>query len=652
MQASKIFRWAAVVLISGSVAAQITNPGFESGSQGWKLGQNCVVEKNSGRNATGALYVKQTDKSQRNCWASQTFALEPGRAYRISCYTKAQITATGAYKMGASFILNFRKGGKVLSRIYQGGLWKSNASWTRISREFTMPADADRCTLQIGLYPGFLGEAYFDDVHVEPLDRYFVHITAPGNRMLFVDEPVLHISALRTGGELPGGTFAKVTLKGGSFNAEAQTGLKNNQGTVKFKSPIPGLVRAHLQLFSPDGKKVLAEDEFQLNICEKPQKGSYIDTHRRLIVDGKPFMPVGFYVGYVSKEELKLISDGGFNCVIPYSSMSWRFGYGQRNNPAAKEKTLEVFDFCHENNIKVIFSMANVYEKVNYAINKWYGVEGADKVMEAAVNTFKDHPALLGWYIGDEFPVARSKELARRRNRLNEVDPHHVSFAVSMYFNELYYFAGASDVGGVDPYPIAAGCRDMYAVQNAASQSARLNMPFWGVPQIFNQAYYSYNKSMDKETLWNKYHRDPSEEEIRSMCFRMAQYGCRGFIFYYWVCLRDPQKKSPDPNYFETHFPKMKKISAVLNELAPYLMSVKEIRNIPVNVQSGQIMATEHTGDNGKSCILITAQGPGASRGSFKADKKYRSRFGKTVYRDGKYIFTGKDISSDLLMEE
>ena len=652
MQASKIFRRAAVMLISGSVAAQIVNPGFESGSKGWKLDKSCTVVKGAGRNATGALYVRQTAENERKCWASQTFALEPGRAYRISCHAKAEITATGAYKMGASFVLTFRKGQKVLSRIYKGGLWQSNPAWTRIYRDFTMPADADTCTIQIGLYAGFHGEAYFDDVHIEPLDRYFVHITAPGNRMLFVDEPVLHISAVRTGGELPKGTFAKVTLKGENFNAEAQTVLQDSYGTVKFDDPRPGKVHAVLQLFSPDGKKVLAQDEFQINIGEKPAKGSYIDTHKRLIVDGKPFMPVGFYVGYISKEELKLISDGGFNCVIPYSSMSWRFGYGQRNNPAAKEKTLEVFDFCHENNIKVIFSMANVYENVNYAIKKWYGVEGSENVMRAAVNTFKDHPALLGWYIGDEFPVARCKDLADRRNRLNEVDPDHVSFAVSMYFNELYYFAGASDVGGVDPYPIAAGCHDMYAVHNAASQSAKLNMPFWGVPQIFNQAYYSNSKGVDKDKLWNKYHRDPSEEEIRSMCFRMAQFGCRGFIFYYWVCLRDPQKKSPDPNYFENHFPKMKKVSAVLNELAPYLMSIKKIENVKVAVQRGQIMATKHTDENGKSCILVTALGPGEAKGTFTLDKKYRSRFGKTVYRDGKYIFTGKDIASDLLTEE
>ncbi len=46
----------------------------------------------------------------------------------------------------------------------------------------------------------------------------------------------------------------------------------------------------------------------------------FIDPHRRLIVDGQPFFPLGMYWGGVKEKELGIYAKGPFNCLMPWQS--------------------------------------------------------------------------------------------------------------------------------------------------------------------------------------------------------------------------------------------------------------------------------------------------------------------------------------------
>lgn len=645
----------ASTLLPLSAAVNVVNSNFEAEKGGWRIPDGFSIEPLAGRNSSRGLYVKRTQLNEATGWATQYLRLEPGKSYRVSCYAKANITKKGKYKVGASFVLIFRNGKKVLTRIYNNGLIaSSDGKWVRLEREFTTPPEMTNCEMQIGLYAGFLGEAWFDDVNVELNDAHFVYTVSPGSRLLFLDDPTMQIAAVRTGKTMEPGTQARVVIKGADFTAQARSIVKNGRAQLTFKGLKKGSAQAELSLLSRDGQKVLAQENFPVNICEtaRGRRGAYTDKYGRLIVNGQPFMPLGFYIGQMNKDEIDMISQAGFNTLLSYGSMYLRFNYGKPNNPAALAKTLEVMDYCHRRNIKLVFSVSNVWEQGAYAIRNWYGTKGSDNVIRAAVKAFGDHPALLAWYISDEPPANMRGKLTARRDLLNTLDPYHPTFLVSMHFNELYNFAGSSDIGGVDPYPIMNRAQDMYDVRHAGQQSAKLNKPFWGVMQCFNQAYYTKTTPENHHKMWTAIHRDPSAEEMRSMCFQLAQFGAKGFLFYYWNCIRDYDNRSKDPEYFNKCFARMKEVAAAMKNLQPYLLSTYPAETVKLQRQSGRVTATMHRAENGKKCILITAEGPGDASAEFKLDGQYQSLFGRTAASSGGYCFRGKNISSDMLIEK
>ncbi len=652
----KLFILAALLTADWFVVAMpLVNPNFEDDISGWKIPAGFSVNKLEGRNSSAALYIKRTRDGENLGWAEQRIALEPGKSYKVSCYAKANITQKGKYKVGASFVLTFRDDRKILGTIYNNGLIESsNGKWVRLEREFTVPQGTQKCLLNFGLYNGFLGEAWFDDINIELNDTHLVYTTVPGNRLIFLDDPQVTVAAVRTGKALTPGTSASMTIKGRDFSTVAAGKLANGRVVLTFKNLKKGIANAHLQLLAPDGKTLLAEERFNVTIADsaKTFKGTFIDRHGNLLVDGKPFMPLGFYIGQMSKDEIDMISDAKFNTLLSYASMYLRFNYGKPGNPATLAKTLEVMDYCHQKNIKLVFSVSNVSNSGAYAIKNWYGAEGPENVMRSAIKNLGPHPALLAWYIADEPPAVRREYLTRRRELINTLDPRHPTFMVSMHFNELYNFAGVSDIGGVDPYPIVNRSQDMYDVRHAAEQSQKLGKPFWGVVQCFNQAYYTKTTSENHYKYWHEIHRDPSADEMRSMCFQLAQYGAKGFIFYYWNCILDFENRSKDPEYFKKAFARMKTVSAAMRTLEPYIMSENRIETLVPQKVSGKMMATLHKNNAGKRCIVITAEGPGDAVAELELPGKFKSLFGKTLFQNGKYVFKARNIASDMLLEE
>ena len=96
----------------------------------------------------------------------------------------------------------------------------------------------------------------------------------------------------------------------------------------------------------------------------------------------------------------------------------------------------------------------------------------------------------------------------------------------------------------------------------------------------------------------------------------------------------------------------MKLVANAMKTLEPYLLSVYKIESLPLKKLQGKVMATLHKNDAGKKCVLITAEGPGIAAAELELPGKFKSLFGKTVFRNGKYIFKAENIASDMLVEE
>ena len=74
------------------------------------------------------------------------------------------------------------------------------------------------------------------------------------------------------------------------------------------------------KLLNLKNKTILAEKTFHLFVKKGEPGGnsSYIDKHGRAIVNGKPFLPIGFYCSRIDESVLKNLKEGGFNCAMPY----------------------------------------------------------------------------------------------------------------------------------------------------------------------------------------------------------------------------------------------------------------------------------------------------------------------------------------------
>lgn len=172
MNNALIKKIAAVALSAGTLsvwaAPRIYNPDFEIPGKGWKFAPEYSIVEKGGVDNSKALYVKreQSGKSDGSAW--QYVGIEGSKKYKVSCQIKADIRQKGKYKVGAGFTLTIRDSKKIVKNFYPICCFEStNGEWKTVEYTFTAPENSKTCEIRIGLYPGFLGEAWFDNVKIE-----------------------------------------------------------------------------------------------------------------------------------------------------------------------------------------------------------------------------------------------------------------------------------------------------------------------------------------------------------------------------------------------------------------------------------------------------------------------------------------------------
>ena len=137
---------------------------------------------------------------------------------------------------------------------------------------------------------------------------------------------------------------------------------------------------------------------------------------------------------------------------------------------------------------------------------------------------------------------------------------------------------------------------------------------------------------------------NPSGEKMRSLILLEAALGARGFILYSFFDLHPP--RMPEGN-FEKEWPKVKRITALLKRLEPYLMNEES----PRILRDGNLVAAECRNPDGKRAVILCSIGPENCREALPLRGSFRSEFGRTRRAGGQWIFEGKGICSDVLWE-
>ena len=295
-----------------------------------------------------------------------------------------------------------------------------------------------------------------------------------------------------------------------------------------------------------------------------------------LIVNRMQFFPVGFYcyspVNPLMPEEEVV---RGFNMMSPY----------QKITPETLPDRKAYMDRCAALGMKVHYNLLSVSGGggVGSKIEGLSEEEQKKRLIEE-IRAFRDHPALLGWYISDE-PNGRKitpQDLEKIYLTVKENDPWHpVSIVFMVPFLSSVRYAGALDIVMADPYPVPD-----YPVTMPGNIAGQLKdafdgkNPVWMVPQVFGGG-----------ELWS---REPTLQEVRSMTWQSIINGATGIQYFV----------RQGPNYFPKSVPAWNecgRIAVEIAELTPWLLSDEE--TMPVESNNGDIQVSSRV-HNGKLVIM------------------------------------------------
>ena len=549
-----------------AAANMILNPGFESLSDDgkaadWKApSKTYSYVKGEGRDGSTALKFS-VKKKDPYTFPTQDVKVEPGKRYRFSAWVRTKdVDGKGA---GATISVgSVAADGKWLGSGSAHGVRGTVDAWQKISFTVDVPTNAVKCEIAPYLSRGRTGTAWFDDISCVPENRPVLGaLVSSIYRDTAVDGEAVFSSALFASAEkfaskgykavfeIPkdgNGLLTRLTKRDSSASAKISVVPAEIAGGVARTkvdvSTLPmGVSEITLKLTDVYGK-VVESRKLTFNRVEKmPGWKVRIDKANRLLVDGKPFYPVSIYVSWYSDQMLEDIINSPFNTVMCYRHM-----------------TREQLDRFHAAGKKVIYSIKDVLLGRPACPKEIVDDKTEYNWVDNHVKTFKDHPAVLAWYINDELGPEWLDKLQLRYDHVRAIDPDHPAFMVLYQIGKINQYAGTYDVMGTDPYPVAGKEPkpiSMVADWTSSTRRDTFGKAVWQAPQIFDWSAYQVFKGVK--------HRAPTEAEIRNMVWQCAVAGANGVCTYNYNGLRKKQKVVP----FETRWAE---VCRVYGEFARY----------------------------------------------------------------------------------
>ena len=620
----------------------VANPSFEQSGKtsavpvGWNGdGKVYSVDATVSHSGQAALkFVNDDPKRYRLC--TQKISLPPGSKCRFSAWIKTKDISGN--ETGATICLEWQgKDGKWLGGRYPGGV-KGTRDWTHVAEIVRVPEDAASCTIACYVRQGMTGTAWFDDVEVVRLadppmrtvllsPAYRGRITAAGPaeakvrvRLNLADHDVKREDVRLEARLSPAAEKKTIWESTGRFDA-AQPDL------LDVAVPVNGLPVGQydfaLRLLGPEGRELQAVHHTLTRVPDDFRPKSAIDEHRRLQVDGKPFFPLGMYFSNINEADLKVYSQSKFNCLMPYGA-----------------PTKPQMDLAQQYGLKVIYSIKDWYAGSHHCPKSIRSQADEEPQIRERVRQFRDHPALLAWYLNDELPLQYLPRLEAHHAWVAEEDPQHPTWAVLYQYREISAYLNTFDVIGTDPYPIGRSPASMAAEWTVETfRQVERARPMWQVPQAHNWANYA--KGLGEKPKGHT----PTYEEKRSMAWQCICEGATGLVFYSWY---DVQRNADVP--FAEQWDGLKRIAAEIDGLTPALLSVDPVAALKVYGPAASEDAPRWLHwlvrrHNGKLYVFAVNDGDGQGTVNFSLPQQPRSI--RVLGEDRQLHVEGTDFQDD-----
>lgn len=322
------------------------------------------------------------------------------------------------------------------------------------------------------------------------------------------------------------GSELTVRLENASGKVLSETKIDDPANSGEFTLNLPanlpvGNYRVHSILKSASG----STQEATLPLARlgpPPGRGREVRLGENKVtyVDGKPFLPMGA-MEIKPQEDLEIVAAQGYTAILVYSFYWW-------NENAQKEW----LDRLHKLGLMaLIYPYPKPEMARNPRLREPLSKEEKEQI-RAFVKKWKDHPALLAWYLADE-PELHSTQ-PRRLEELNKIcreeDPYHPTIILNNTTGGIDTYSEYCDILMPNPFPgfyQGGGPRRnidyAYTLVRHAADALGGNRGVWSTPQAFSWADLRTERSNE---------RPPDFTEMRNMCYQAIIAGGKGFIPY------------------------------------------------------------------------------------------------------------------------
>jgi hypothetical protein len=297
-----------------------------------------------------------------------------------------------------------------------------------------------------------------------------------------------------------------------------------------------------------------------------------------LIVNKRQFFPFGFYTYspvHPTLPEEEVVK--GFNMISPY----------QRILPETFNARKAYMDRCARLGMKVHYNLLSVSGGGGVSsIIEGLSESRKKELLRAEIKAFRDHPALLSWYIADEPNGNKLKpdSLLEIYKLIRDLDPWHPVTVVFMApFMSSRLYAEALDIVMADPYPVPDSPVSMVAdITGKLTAEFAGRKPVWIVPQAFGGGEW-----------WG---REPTLQELRSMTYQSIVKGATGIQYF----VRQGLNLFPKSTSLWAECGRM---SMEIAEMTPWLLSDEE--TIPVRSGNQNIIVSSALHDGQLMIVAV-----------------------------------------------
>jgi len=281
-----------------------------------------------------------------------------------------------------------------------------------------------------------------------------------------------------------------------------------------------------------------------------------IDENNNLVVNGKPFFPIGIFYPDDTDECYEELKEAGFNTV--YITMLW--------NPMDYYKP--VFERAARYGIWITADTRFLQKGLSQ-----FRIDGKrlnEQVIREWVRAGKDFPNFLVWFIEDEPNIQYKEppeELVRLHQIIKEEDPYHPTY-INLYLPRyMANYVKACDITGFDWYPIYR--RDLHG-ESTTPLSYYLSYTKEAISQVNNSkpiwVIASAIEIGRERDPWHRRDRLPNYRENRLVAYLSIIAGAKGF---WWWCYQWPLSKiSEHPEWYG-----IKSVAKELSLLSPIFLS-------------------------------------------------------------------------------